>query len=101
MAALFGADEPDHLSFGVQFDAISFPIPVRRFPAKGQHPLLFVDRVLVVDRDLRLPAKLVDHALGGRVHRVADSEADDIHAFGAGLVDLVPQGDKKIGGNFG
>ena len=97
VAPLLGADQAQDLRRRIQRHAVAGLVPAGDLLPEGEHPLLLIRRIAVVLRVARRPAELVDDRIGRRLHRVADREADHIHAVGLGLGDLLPQLHEQVG----
>ena len=100
MAALLGTDQPQDLVGRVECDTVALLVPDRHGLPEGEHAFLLVRGVAVVLGDLRSAAELVDDTVRGGLHGVADGQADDVHAVGLCLVDLLAQLHEQIGGDL-
>ena len=98
VAALLGADEAEDLRRRIQCHAVARLVPAGDLLAEGEHPLLLVRRIAVVLRIAGRPGELRDDRIGRRLHRIADGEADDVHAVGLGLGDLLSQLHEQVRG---
>jgi len=100
VAPLLGADQSQDLRCRIEGNAVTGPIPACHLLPKGEHPLLLVGRITVVFRFARRPAQLVDDRIRCRFDRIADRQADHVHAVGLGLGDLLSQFHEQVGRNL-